>query len=216
MPDAHPPGTPQAPEPRRARNGVVRHGTTRQAVLRAAAEVFLEKGFADASIQEVAERVNIAKASAYYHVDSKESLLHEILVLGMETGIQRIREIQSYPLPAKDRLRLALRTNMNSTVENVYSAVAGAMAGDIRFLTPEHRAEYVARRDEYQAAVAALFDEAVARGEFRDIPGRHVALFAVFASLQTFRRWFHPDGGLTVNDVADIWWDMFTRGLEPR
>ena len=50
-----------------------------QQILDAAAVVFYEKGYAAASIQDVADAVGILKGSLYYYIDSKEDLLFEIL-----------------------------------------------------------------------------------------------------------------------------------------
>src|SRR4051812_25001793 len=44
-------------------------------VIDAAVEVFFEKGYSAASIQDVADRVGVLKGSLYYYIDSKEDLL---------------------------------------------------------------------------------------------------------------------------------------------
>src|SRR3978361_1430139 len=47
-------------------------------VLEAAIRVFHKKGYASASIQDVAEEVGVLKGSLYHYIDSKEDLLARI------------------------------------------------------------------------------------------------------------------------------------------
>lgn len=48
-----------------------------QQFLEAAGEVFAERGFKAATIQEISQRANANIASAYYHFRDKESLYRE-------------------------------------------------------------------------------------------------------------------------------------------
>jgi AcrR family transcriptional regulator len=54
-------------------------GPQRERVLEAAARVYYEKGFATATMQDIADRVGILKGSLYYYVESKDALLVEIV-----------------------------------------------------------------------------------------------------------------------------------------
>ena len=51
----------------------------RAEVLRAAAELFAEKGYEASSTTELAERLGIKGGSVYYYIDSKEELLFELV-----------------------------------------------------------------------------------------------------------------------------------------
>lgn len=57
-----------------------RAGTdTRAQILEASLELFLSNGFARTSLREIAEKVGISKPALYYHFDSKDDLLMELL-----------------------------------------------------------------------------------------------------------------------------------------
>jgi TetR/AcrR family transcriptional regulator, mexJK operon transcriptional repressor len=49
------------------------------AILEAATEVFLEQGFGNASMDEIARRANVSKATIYSHFDSKHALFGAII-----------------------------------------------------------------------------------------------------------------------------------------
>jgi AcrR family transcriptional regulator len=52
---------------------------TREQILDAARQLFMEHGYDKASLREVAERVGVTKAALYYYFPSKEALLEALL-----------------------------------------------------------------------------------------------------------------------------------------
>ena len=52
---------------------------TRQRILEAAARLFSERGYAGASVRDIAAELGIANPSLYYHFSSKEEMLAELL-----------------------------------------------------------------------------------------------------------------------------------------
>jgi AcrR family transcriptional regulator len=57
----------------------VKNAATRAALLGAAAETFAERGFAAATMDEIAERVGLSKGALYYRYKSKEDLFIALL-----------------------------------------------------------------------------------------------------------------------------------------
>ncbi|MDR1879332.1 MAG: TetR/AcrR family transcriptional regulator [Tannerellaceae bacterium] len=56
----------------------------KQLIMDAALEVFAEAGYALTSIDQIAKRAGIAKGLIYTYFESKEDLLHQILVFGVK------------------------------------------------------------------------------------------------------------------------------------
>ncbi|MFF2805662.1 ScbR family autoregulator-binding transcription factor [Streptomyces sp. NPDC058000] len=77
---------------------------TREAILRAAAEVFDEYGFSGASVAKITKRAKVTQGSVYFHFDSKEGLARAVMVGqgdGLELppgtdGLQRLIDITLY------------------------------------------------------------------------------------------------------------------------
>ena len=61
-----------------------RNGRTR--ILDEAARLFLARGYAETTLRDIADAAGVKAGSIYYHFDSKEELLGEVL----DTGIERI------------------------------------------------------------------------------------------------------------------------------
>lgn len=52
--------------------------TRKEAIVAAATELFAEKGFAETTTAEVAERANVAQGTLFYHFKTKENILLEV------------------------------------------------------------------------------------------------------------------------------------------
>lgn len=74
-------------------------------ILRVAAEVLSEKGYAGTSLEEVADRLDLAKASLYHYFDSKEALFSACLGTPAEELISRLSAIAEGAGSAWERLR---------------------------------------------------------------------------------------------------------------
>ena len=70
-------------------------------ILRVAAEVLAEKGYYNTSLEEIADRLDLAKASLYHYFDSKEALLAACLATVAEEAISRLTAIASDPGTAR-------------------------------------------------------------------------------------------------------------------
>ncbi|MBV9120340.1 MAG: TetR/AcrR family transcriptional regulator [Chloroflexi bacterium] len=66
-----------------------------QEILKAAQDVFFEKGFERTSIDDIAERVGIGKGTVYLHFTSKEEILLAIMRVGAEGIVNRCHEAAS-------------------------------------------------------------------------------------------------------------------------
>lgn len=74
-------------------------------ILRVAAEVLGERGYQGTSLEEVADRLDLAKASLYHYFDSKEALFSACLGTAAEEVIRRLTAIAEGEGSATERLR---------------------------------------------------------------------------------------------------------------
>ncbi|HCK75314.1 MAG TPA: TetR family transcriptional regulator, partial [Acidimicrobiaceae bacterium] len=64
---------------------------TRTRILDAAAEVLSRKGYAAATLTEIASVAKMQAGSLYYHFDSKDAIVEEVLAVGLEHAREAIR-----------------------------------------------------------------------------------------------------------------------------
>lgn len=190
-----------------------RQPDVRDRVRDAAAKVFLAKGYGDATIQDIADELCLPKGSAYHHLRSKEDALFSVVCEGLRGMVERLKLIAEFPLSAEDRLRLALRDNVRSTVEDMNARVATTLHHDMRALTDEHRVEVYALRAQYEAFFMTIIEAGISSGEFRPLRSARIAVFGMFGMLSYFHRWFRVDGTLSYGEVAEIWNELVLQGL---
>jgi AcrR family transcriptional regulator len=65
---------------------------TKEAILKVAEEVFAEKNFNGATMQDIAERLNIKKPALYYHFKSKKDIYNSLILTIYERLEQKVRE----------------------------------------------------------------------------------------------------------------------------
>ena len=77
----------------------------RRAILAAALDVFSERGFHEASLEDVAARDGISKALIYEHFRSKEDLQRALMETYVHELLERILASTAGAEPGEDRLR---------------------------------------------------------------------------------------------------------------
>ena len=87
------------------------HDEKRSHILKSAARVFSEQGFARASMSNVASSCGISKANIYHYYDSKDALLFDILDSYLSALRDRLLGLPLENLPAEEALlRIASET----------------------------------------------------------------------------------------------------------
>jgi AcrR family transcriptional regulator len=90
---------------------------TRQAVLDAAAKLFARKGYAGTNLAEIGAEAGIKAGSLYYHFDSKDELVYEVLRFGTAHSHDHARaavEALGAGAGAAPRLRAAIEAHLDS------------------------------------------------------------------------------------------------------
>src|SRR5215813_1045164 len=131
---------------------------TREDILEAAAQVFRQKGFHGASMNDIANASSLKKTSLYHHVSSKQEILLEILDRALQLLLERISSITNQNIPADKKLRLMIREYLQILVENI--DLAAVLLFEHRALERKHHARHVPNRDKFEA----LWRDAIGEG----------------------------------------------------
>src|SRR4051794_33367568 len=121
---------------------------SKQAILESAAQVIRQKGFHGASMADIAEAVQLRKASLYHHFESKQDILLQLLDLGLEMLTARVAGAMAVDLPAAERLRLAMRAYLQALSEQ--GDLISVLLLEHRSLDPEYQSRHVPNRDRFE------------------------------------------------------------------
>ncbi|WP_246943719.1 TetR/AcrR family transcriptional regulator [Bacillus pinisoli] len=84
-------------------------------ILQAATELFLTNGFQDVSIDDVASKCNVTKATVYYYFESKAALFTEAMVQMMLFICDHMEAMLSVNEPLKNRLYNVAEAHLQAT-----------------------------------------------------------------------------------------------------
>jgi AcrR family transcriptional regulator len=164
---------------------------------RTIAQLFRDRGFDATSVSDIARALGLTKAGLYHHFDSKEALLFEIMMFGLD----KVRDEVILPVRAisdpEERLRQLITRHARITTRG-HGAVAH-LQDEIRALPPPARKQVEHRMRVYFDLVRGTLDELRAAGRLCDVDPT-VSLIGMILWLP---RWFRQDGRLTQEHVAE-------------
>ncbi len=183
---------------------------TRDDILDAAAQVFRQKGFHGASMQDIAAAVNLQKASLYHHVASKQEILLALLDRALEMLTERIAPIANQEIPADKKLREMIRVYLKSLSEN--SDLSSVLLFEHRSLDKKSHARHVPNRDKFEKLWRDVIDEGIRMKVF-DCEDAGVAVRALMGVMNWTLTWYRPDGPKSIDQIADEDTNLFFKGL---
>lgn len=179
---------------------------TREMILRTAATLFFERGYAKTKVMDIARAVGITPAALYWHFASKEDVLFEYLQGAIETFNERIREaIEGIEDPV-DRLRTlaishtTLQLEFRDQAQAVHS-LTYASAELLSALSPERTTLVNQLIRVHVDRIKEIVVAGMAAGLFHARDASTLT-FAVLNVCEYSALWFRPEGALSIRDVA--------------
>ena len=183
---------------------------TREDILEAAAQVFRQKGFHGASMQDIAKAVSLQKASLYHHVSSKQEILLALLDRALELLLERISAISIQEIPADQKLPEMIRAYLQILTEN--TDLSAVLLFEHRSLERKQHARHVPNRDKFEALWRDVLTEGVAAKRFKcDDPA--LTARAILGIMNWTLTWYRPDGPLAIDEIAGHYSNLLLKGL---
>jgi AcrR family transcriptional regulator len=139
----------------------------RDRILEAAGQLFAERGFGGATVDEIARHAGVNKAMLYYHVGDKAALFAEVV----STHIGRIRSLVASTLAESDdpraRLQAIPRAFARAVREHPY--LSQLMLREIAAGGPNIPAAGLRQMGEIMLMTKEVLDDGAARGAFRPV-----------------------------------------------
>ena len=186
----------------------------RESILEAATQLFGELGYPGTTMREIAKAVGVLAGSLYAHIDSKETLLLEIVESGIERFMSAVGPIAALAEPADIRIREAVKAHVRVVAENPQRTLV--VFHQWRFLTGAPRRRVVAMRREYEDLFADMVRAGVQEGVFNDQLDERLALMTVLGAVNWTPEWFSPTGRATADEVGNRIADALLSGMRRR
>ncbi len=169
-------------------------------ILRAAARIFRERGFAQTGMRDIAEAADLSSGNLYHYFKGKD----EILYCCQDRSLDRLLKALDAARAAKsslmlDRLHSLAIAHLHCLLDEFEGSAAHF---EVDALPPTLRARIVAKRDRYERGVRGLVAEGIERGELAG-HDPSLATRGFLGALNWTAHWFRQGGSQSSDEVAD-------------
>lgn len=185
----------------------------RQVVLRTAARIYSRNGFHETTLADIADKLNVSKPALYYYFRSKDDILFECHRLAIEAITDGDNPMPSRAeASGRERLEEFLRRYVRMVVDDFGTCLV--MTGT-NALEPENRGQVVEGRRQIDLMLRELLEHGNADGTL-DCPDTKLTAMFIFGAMNWIPRWFHADGSLGLEEVADRLIEFVLQAIGPR
>ncbi len=183
-----------------------------QEIVKAAAKVFKAKGYHAATVQDIASEVGMLKGSLYYHIQSKEQLLTEVIICAVNVLNEGLSKVVESDLPAEEKLKKAILFHLQAYLGNEELPV---YYNEITKLPPAPREKLNAAIKEYEDMWMKILREGAGIAFREDLPAR-IMLQSIFGMCNWANRWYRQEGSLSPAEMGEIFSKIFLDGIKIR
>jgi AcrR family transcriptional regulator len=184
----------------------------REAVLRTAAELFLEKSYSRTSMNDVADRLHITKPALYHYFRNKEEILVECYRLGVGLIEGILNEIAHQAGSGLQKVEIFIYSYANVMTRNFGRCVMRLDEGD---LTEDARAEVRAYKKKIDRRLRSFVQEGIEDGSIAPCDSK-IAAFSIAGALNWICMWYEPEGPLSPDEIASQFARTLIGGLAAR
>ena len=139
----------------------------RQEIFNAAVDTFIEKGFVETSMREIAELAGMGKSSLYDYFANRDDILVFVMDQSMRYVTTQSQRINAQPISAEARLRQIIEMHLDYVVSNKKLFFLFSYEG--RRLSLENQKRMQQGRYTYQDMLRKLIEEGIEEGIFRQV-----------------------------------------------
>ena len=185
----------------------------RDQILRTAADLFRERGYRASTLDDIAARLGMSKASLYTYFRGKEEMLAAISRETIEGFTRELGLVLRSDLSPEDKLRRIVREHVRFVIANrsfltvFFSEEANLPARFVRAIAGQ--------KDRYDKGVESVIADGIRRGVFRDVPPRLV-VFGLLGMLNWLYKWYDPRGAWGAEEISSAFLAVVEGGLVRR
>ncbi|MCY0877825.1 MAG: TetR/AcrR family transcriptional regulator [Firmicutes bacterium] len=171
----------------------------RDAIVEAAAQLFAERGFRATTVRDIAEVAGVLSGSLYAHIATKEDLYLEIVRRAAEDFSGAVGPIVESQGPPDEKIRRMILAHLRVIEQS--RAWARVYLDDDHELSENTRSEARKLRRGYERLWDRVLLEGIEQGRFHLRDESLTRLF-ILSALNGVVRWYHPEGRLSSEAVA--------------
>lgn len=177
-------------------------------ILRIATGLLAERGYAATNLDEVAEVLDLSKASLYHYFPSKEHLILACLERVGDATNRQLAAVAASAAPPRDRLHAAIRGQVLVLTRDE-PAGAAIFIHDLG-LPDAARSRLRALVERHDQLFRSIIEEGIRAGELR-VPDPAVARLLMHGAINFIPSWYHRSARMSPERLADVVADELLR-----
>jgi len=189
-----------------------RRETRREEILRAAQDLFHQRGYANTSLDDIARAVGIKREGLYYYFPNRTQILIEIIKpLGLQLR-DRVKEILNSAGSPQEKIRQTVENHL-MRFENRFAESKITLRDDYFSENELVLAEMGPIWDEYERLWIAIIVEGQEQGVFDGSLDPRLAHLGILGLCNWVARWYVPNQSLPVPELINMYNKIILRGL---
>jgi TetR/AcrR family transcriptional regulator, cholesterol catabolism regulator len=178
-------------------------------ILDAAAELIKERGYANVTLDQIAERLHISKVSIYHHWTSKNEIIFDLHRIAYKIVIESLERIVKDNDTADIKLRRAIENHVSQVV---VTGIGPMMPQQDWLVISRHKKEIVKLRDTYEEMLYKIITEGIAKGIFKKIDAK-ILIYTIIGAANYTWVWYSPKGSMSLKEIAERMADFLLSGI---
>ena len=156
-----------------------------------------EKGFRGTTMRDIAEKMNFEVANIYNYIDSKQSLLENILFSLESEIIEHMENIVASSYSPKEKLKALIAFHVQLPSKKPLEV--SLLYNEWRNLSPPKKVEFLQSKKKYERQVKELLKDCIDKGEFRSMDV-YIATHTILSSM----RWIYDVFAIKGADINPV------------
>lgn len=194
-----------------ARTMTTSEGTPRETILRVATNLFGKSSYPATSMRDIAKEVGILAGSLYAHIDSKETLLLEIIEQGITEFLEAVQTGMERGGSAEEQLHEMILEHIRVVAKN--PGKTQTVFHQWRYLSEDNQRSVRELRRRYEELFTNVVEAGVRDGTFADDIDVRVTVLSLLGSLNWTPEWLAPEGPTSMEEISRRLSDAILKGL---
>lgn len=182
----------------------------RDQILRTAADLFRQHGYRATTLDGIAARLGMSKATLYTYFRAKEEILAVISRETIATFARELAIIVRSRLSPEEKLRRMVQQHVRLVLSN--RSFLTVFFSEETSLPPRFARALAREKDRYDKSVEAIIREGIRKGVFRPLEPRLV-VYGLLGMVNWLYKWYNPAGRWGAEEIARSYLSLIERGL---
>ncbi|MBS3739275.1 TetR/AcrR family transcriptional regulator [Mesohalobacter halotolerans] len=160
---------------------------SKSVILKTSAQLFRQESFAQVSMRDIANALNVKAASLYNHISSKDEILEELIFELVDMFMSKIEDTQKKTLNTKSKLEDIIQTHIEIALHrpNQYAT----LNNDWKYLKQKKRKYFIDQRQNYEKVLKQIIEKGIQNNNIKDC-NPEIILYLMLSSLRTIHLWY--------------------------